>query len=129
MRRVQQAARNGSFLQLHREFLNGIGGARDHALLRPVDRGECQVCWKRERVGGHGNRQHRTGWHLSHQAAANGAQVKPVFQREHTRQASGRVLSDAVADHCGRRDSVRHPPLRQRIFDAEQRGLRKAGMG
>ena len=129
MRRVQQAARNGFFLQLPREFLNGICGTRDHALFGPVDRGECQFFRKREHIGSRGNRQHRTGWHLSHQAASNGAQVKTIFKREHTRQASGRVLSDAVADHCGRGDSARHPPLRQRIFNAEQRGLRKAGVG
>ena len=46
MRRVQQTARDGSFLQLLRELLNGIAGARDHALLGPVDRGQCQFCWK-----------------------------------------------------------------------------------
>ena len=52
--------------------------------------------------------------------------MQTVLQREDARQTRGNVLSNAVSDHGGWRDAVCHPPLRERVFDAEQCGLGEA---
>ena len=55
--------------------------------------------------------------------------MKSIFKREHSSQAGGDILSNTVANHCCRPHPMCHPPLCQRVFDAEQCGLRIAGVG
>lgn len=107
--------------------LDRFARAGDHAQLFSVGGGE--VAARRQEGRERGLRQrhggHRTGRHRLQQATAQGRDTQRVFEAEHARQAGGDVLAQAVAHHRGGPHAAAHPPLRHRVRDDEERGLRE----
>ncbi|MDT4826446.1 hypothetical protein FQZ97_597580 [compost metagenome] len=107
--------------------LDRFARAGDHAQLLGVGGGE--VAARRQEGRERGLRQrhsgHRAGRHRLQQAPAQGRDAQCVFEAEHARQAGGDVLAQAVAHHHRGPHAAAHPPLRHRVRDDEERGLRE----
>jgi hypothetical protein len=128
--RSEQAAA-GDGLLCQRLFVAAIAAGRragDHAHRGIVDGGQRNCAVDVNLGGGQRHGKHRAGGQIVDQPSARGDDGERIFEREDAGDASGYVFADAVAGHRRRLDAKRHPPLGERVFDGEERGLREPGL-
>ena len=99
--------------------------ARNHAQRWAINRREREVLvqeWLHLLLRqGHG--EHGPTGQLLHQSPACRHQRQGIFQREHTRQTRGHILTNAVTNHRLGMNPPRHPQLGQRVLDHKERWL------
>ncbi len=72
--------------------------------------------------------QHLAVIHALHQAAACRNDLDGIFKRKNAGEAGCDIFADAVSYHAFGDQAGSQPMFRQRIFDGENRRLRKPGL-
>ena len=127
---MQASVRDAFRLEPRLESGDRFVTSGDHGVFRCIDRGDRHVGRQlgRDGVCRRADAEHCAGGHGLHQARAARDEHESVVEVEGAADARGDVFADAVADHRIRLHAPRHPELRQRVLDREQRRLRDRGL-
>ncbi len=123
--RSEQAAAGDGLLR-ERLFVssNRICRAGDDAHRGIVDGGERKILGQLDLSGGKRHGPHRARRQVVDEPSARSDNGERIFKREDAGQARGYVFANAVTGHRGRLNTKRSPPLGERVFNREERGLR-----
>ena len=123
MRSEQAAAGDG--LLGERLFVSGnrIRRAGDDAHRGIVDGGERKFLGQRDFGGGKRHGQHRSLGQIVDHPSTRSDDRERIFERKDAGDAGADVFANTVAGHGSGLNAKRSPPLGERVFDREERGL------
>ena len=124
---MQSTADDAARCQRLLQRIHRLVGSGDDAQRGAVDGcdGQCR-CEQRPHVGfGQPYRQHRAAGQLLHQPAASRHDGQRVLEREYAGEDGRDEFAHAMADHRRRLHAPAHPQFGQRVFHAEDGGLRR----
>ena len=126
MRRSQPVAGNALGDELAFKLHDRIFRPGNYTLPVRVDCGDREIASVRDLVQRKRNGEHRSRLTLFHQLPAICRDRERVLERENIGKTRRNILADAMPKHCLRSHSQGHPPLRKRVLQRKEGGLRDA---